>query len=138
MMRARGWEIRLVDYAEAVIGRPFAWGTTDCAMLARDAVRALCNDSSFGNDVPRYSTRLGAARAFRKVGGVVEYLVRAGAVAIDPAHRRPGDIIVVKTPDLDSSFVVLDARLLGVEQGDVVKYYAAPPRPDDAVVLRFA
>jgi hypothetical protein len=66
-MRLKGWEQRLA----AVVARhrelPFAWGTSDCFILALDAIVALTGRDPWPG-LHDYDTRLSAARRLTEQG----------------------------------------------------------------------
>lgn len=92
--RVLDWRTRLVSWAAAQIDRPFEWGSTDCASLARAALVQM-----FGEDVvpavPTYATAREALRAWAAYGPVGFALEQIGASTTLLPFMRAGDIIVV-------------------------------------------
>ena len=95
MMRVSGWASRLSRVIEKHHNAPFAYGHSDCFMLAADAIEAVTGIRIFA-DSRRYRTEAGAARMLRRKG--FKTLADAfGALfeEIPPAHAGRGDIGVV-------------------------------------------
>lgn len=66
-MKIEGWERLLADAVEAARGRPFAYGSHDCATWAFD-VRTLLTGHDAVTWRKRYRTEGGAARVMRRLG----------------------------------------------------------------------
>ena len=84
--------------AEAVasrfIGRAFAWGVADCAVMAHEVL------TGFGLTSPwpksrGYGTERGARKAMKRLGytGIDDALDRLGLERIAPAFALPGDLL---------------------------------------------
>lgn len=83
---------RLVEFADSVVGRPFAWGATDCVTLA-----ARCLEIQFPVfDASKIVTWRSLADARRRIttGSVSLWLQNAGAREIALECARAGDYIV--------------------------------------------
>ena len=67
--RTSGWEVRLYEQIEAATGRPFAWGSHDCATWAFDVAASLTGQPSAADAWRgRYRTARGAERVMRGLG----------------------------------------------------------------------
>lgn len=64
-MRLPDWQSRLALFVEERRAVPFAWGSNDCAMFARDAVKAMTGRDPVGKSL-LYSTAAGAASILKK------------------------------------------------------------------------
>jgi hypothetical protein len=95
MDRIVNWSVSLAELANDIVGVPFEWGKTDCASVARAALVAM-----FGEDplVPHidvtYTTKIGAARAFKKAGSFVDIVLAAGAREIASNLAGDGDFMI--------------------------------------------
>lgn len=98
-------EIKLINYIEANLGRPFAWGECDCNIFALDVIDAvwgqISNLSPLSNQIRgKYKTERGAIR-FRKRsrwGSFIELLKESGFVQGKKGFEQIGDILIVEDP----------------------------------------
>ena len=90
--------VRRVEIAQEALdtfaGKPFAWGTNDCARLAALVLRRAGykpNLAQFGD----YRSDLSARRALkrRKMESVLDWIDSVGLMRIAPASALPGDLI---------------------------------------------
>lgn len=96
--RVWDWRLLLCRWAWLQPGRPFVWGETDCAMLARTAL-AICFGGDIFPGVPRWKTPMGAARALARTGGFGPMLLAMGATETTPAFARTGDVCCFPEPE---------------------------------------
>lgn len=95
MDRVVNWSVSLAELANDIVGAPFEWGRTDCVSVARSALVAI-----FGEDplVPHinvtYTTKIGAARAFKKIGSMTDIVLAAGAKEIASNLAGDGDFMI--------------------------------------------
>lgn len=68
LSRLPDWPERLADTIEAARGRPFSWGSHDCATFASDCALAVVGRDLNGSARGAYASRLGAARYLRSLG----------------------------------------------------------------------
>lgn len=110
MRRVMNWDIALFDWARSVCGEPYVWGRTDCASLVREAHRLMYGEGRF--DVGEWTSKTGALRVSKRVGGVVGALEAAGAEDVHPGKAQQGDVLVRAAEDADGHPVcgVLIAR----------------------------
>lgn len=92
-MRLEGWEERLAEYVEAQRATAFAWGKTDCAMFASDAVLALTGSDPFAEYRGRYSTETEAERLIDEAGGFEALCTRLLGEPKPVACARRGDLV---------------------------------------------
>lgn len=119
-------ELRLIDFARAEIGRPFAWGDTNCVALA---VRWL--DTMRGTDIAARHRRsmASAARAAawtRAHGarGLVDTLLSEGLTEIVPVFAQPGDVLIGETSDGQiAAHIYLGTSLLASTAADGVRMF---------------
>jgi cell wall-associated NlpC family hydrolase len=90
--------VRRVEIAQEALdtfaGKPFAWGSNDCARLAALVLRRAGYKpklSQFGD----YRSDLAARKALkaRKMKSVVDWIDSVGVMRVAPAATLPGDLI---------------------------------------------
>jgi hypothetical protein len=100
MFRQRDWSSRLQKWAAAQQGKPFVWGSTDCAALARAALIEM-----FGEEIsvhlPYWDNVRGAALILQARGSVGSILEELGAERTSVPFMRVGDLIVSAEPEED-------------------------------------
>ena len=97
--RCLNWEAVVVDFAQREVGRPFEWGETDCASLARRVLRLMYGAEDPFLKTPAYSTQAGALRAFRRAGSIVDWLLDSGAEEVGREFLWMGDLAI--RPEID-------------------------------------
>jgi len=135
--RLLNWRSRLIDWGLSLQGQPFAWGKTDCATLAREALRQC-----FGRDVAPYLgewTTARQAQARLTKYPFREQLEALKAEEVSVSFLRAGDILVAPEPDEKmgqmSVMVCLDAHhVLGVSRTDGVRIGLLGAVPDGTKV----
>jgi len=95
--RVRDWRTRLVEWAALQVGQPFAWGKTDCATLARSALRE-CFGEDVAPEVPTWSTKKEAMRVLKQ-HQPLQILESLGAEQKSIAFARAGDIVSLPSDD---------------------------------------
>ncbi|MBP1806456.1 DUF6950 family protein [Rubellimicrobium aerolatum] len=96
LLRRPDWQARLVAVLAAARGRPFAWGTWDCALFTAACVEAMTGEDLSAPFRGRYRTRAGGLRVARAAGladHVAVFAARLPEVA--PGLARPGDVVVM-------------------------------------------
>jgi hypothetical protein len=90
------WLARLGAYLEEVRERPFRWGSSDCALFAAGAVRAMTGADLGADWRGRYRSARGAARILRARGfaGLAD-VADAHFEAVAPASAGIGDLAAV-------------------------------------------
>ena len=96
LTRRPGWEGRLSAYVIGCMGKPFAWGTLDCATFAAGAVEALS-----GEDIAApfrgYTTELGGMRKARAAGYADHEAIFADRLRPVPLSLLcEGDVVAVE------------------------------------------
>lgn len=101
----------LVAWADTQRGRPFKWGETDCATMARKACRTMHGVDPFG--LPVWKSKAKALRIFAECGGIAKVLAET-AKPVGRGFARTGDIALIEdeTPLGNSLMVVIDQRVL--------------------------
>ncbi|MCP4307794.1 MAG: hypothetical protein GY788_23555 [bacterium] len=95
MGRIVGWASRLSRVIERHNDLPFQYGTSDCYLLAADAVEAVTGERIFA-DSRRYKTETGAAKLIRRKGfETIADAFDSLFEEIPPAWAGRGDIGVV-------------------------------------------
>lgn len=112
MTRLPDWRRRLLAYLDAARGRPFAWGSHDCALFAAGAVEAQTGEDIGARWRGRYTTARGAARVLRAEGcDGLAAAAGASLAEIAPLAAGPGDVALVSGDH---------GEALGVVQGAAV------------------
>ena len=100
-LRQRGWEQALATWADGVVGKPYAWGETDCLSLASAAIAAMTRTPLA---LPPYRSAASAKQQVECVlaehGTIGDALVAQGARRIGAATwAQPGDLLVAEPTD---------------------------------------
>lgn len=112
MTRLPDWTPRLVRWLALAAPRPFVPGTHDCALFLAGAVEAMTGVDYAASYRGRYTTLRGGLRILRRDGFADHIALAAHHLPeISPAEARPGDGVVVETPD---------GPALGLHQGEAV------------------
>lgn len=91
---------RRVDACEATVakfrGRPFQFGTCDCAKIATAHLRHMGRKVTGLAKAGTYNSALGARRALKRVGygSLADALTGLGLLPIASAAALPGDIVI--------------------------------------------
>lgn len=93
MERVPNWSHELVTWARRQADRDLEWGETDCTALAAGAVETMCGQPP--PELPTWTTKTGALRVARRVGGTSGWLKASDAFRrVDAAFAQRGDIFV--------------------------------------------
>lgn len=118
--RLEGWEQRLDNVIAFHDAEPFAYGKSDCYMLAHEAVEALSGIAPYK---VRYTSKRGAARALAKRGH--RNLAEAFAAilpVIPPSLAGRGDIVAVETDTHEIALTICDGReLIGKAETGLIR-----------------
>lgn len=138
MQRIVNWDAALTRWAGEQVGRPFAWGETDCASLVRGALAAMYGEDLV--DLPPWTSARAAARALAAVGSVPAALAQLGAEEIPRAFLTQGDLAYeprVPAGELAGSlFVAVAGRLLSSRLDGIVELIALSALPATALCYR--
>lgn len=114
-------------------GRPFVWGTADCARLAAAMLTRLGWKPGLARG-GYYKTALGAAKAFRRAGfaDAAAWMDDVGLFRIPPAAALPGDILGFAHADMPLGVALVIAvgngRAFGfADNGDGPRAHVFPP-----------
>lgn len=96
LLRRPGWRSALIATIEGYRRRPFAWGTTDCALFAADGVKAMTGEDLAAGFRGRYTTAE-EARALLASLGMADVAALAASVLpeVSPAKARMGDVVAL-------------------------------------------
>lgn len=119
--RLSDWRTRLHWWAEGIEGAPFAWGKTDCATLAREALHIMFGvdvaRDRFDQPLPRWEDERAAAAVRKRHGDVRAVLLRLGALEGQLGFVRAGDIgwlpNGLEAEGLGAALVYVDPFFLG-------------------------
>lgn len=101
-----GWEIRLMSKANALLGREFHWGVSDCVLVSLVLLDAMCETSWWLEGKDRWTTKAGAIRYRKKHGGFCDWLLGQGAVETE--RLAVGDFICGTVEGLENVGVLVD------------------------------
>lgn len=92
--------MNLADFLAEASRTRFAWGRHDCCLWLADWLVAQGRPDPAAHLRGRYSTRLGAARALNREGGLQALIAAAAQRAGLPPTEAPetGDVAVVEAP----------------------------------------
>jgi hypothetical protein len=99
----------LTDYINASLGKPFQWGTLDCAIFAIGAIEAMIGDKVEKPDF-NYCTleeALEFAKTWSLEAGMRDQL---NAYDVTCKFHQPGDILIINDNGLERAYVVFDRR----------------------------
>jgi len=138
MERVRNWDVKIMDWQADMLGRPFAWGQTDCGSLVRSALSVV-----YGEDpVPHldwYETQTGAIRLFGETDGISGAILDLGAEETTLAFARQADI-AIEAPSEDNRLggagVVVDRAVVVCPEGEEVVRSPIGRLPRDLLTLR--
>lgn len=102
MRRHVNWPEKMNAAIDAVRATPFAWGSHDCCMFACSVISATTGVDPAKDLRGAYHTRLGAARALKRPGGVEgiaeERTAKHGFAELpSPAFAQRGDLVLADT-----------------------------------------
>jgi hypothetical protein len=88
-------------------GRPFAWGSADCAQMVRRHLEGMGHKVKLAK-VGSYSTAIGAKRAIHRLGypSLIEAM-DARFLRIAPAATLPGDILALPADEGEFGALVI-------------------------------
>jgi hypothetical protein len=91
--------MRLDDYLESALGRPWAWGAMDCCFFAGDWISVSTGRDPLAPYRGRYRSAVEAGRLIMRAGGLPQLLdpemARCGFVPV--ASAQTGDIAVLRS-----------------------------------------
>ena len=126
-MKTWNWERQLIEWADRQVGRPFAWGQTDCCALAHGALALLHHA---GPALPVYRDRASAAAVIAHLGGaegVAAWLGALGGQSGELGLIQHGDIVIRPVPDPAQLpvqvFIFVSGRLVGADIDAGVRWY---------------
>lgn len=94
--RKPGWRGRHQETVVASIGRPFEWGVFDCAMFARDVVKAITL-VDLAEGFPPYTSHAEGHLAVRRAGHLdFEGMFSSRLVAIPRPMMAIGDVCSIE------------------------------------------
>jgi hypothetical protein len=100
-------------------GKPHAFGEADCVVFVRDVLLAI----GARDPLPRgitWSTRSGAVRVLRRVGGIAAQLARVYP-EVELSQLRSGDVLALEASEdqpMGAVYVVQGSRAWSILEGD--------------------
>lgn len=135
--RVPNWRSRLHEWAVSQVGKSFTWGETDCASLAREALRVMFDTEVIS--LPAWRSASEGVATLAAHGAIPAILERVGGGQwTGPAFLRAGDLVVLPNNEEGvgayAMMVCVDARqCLGSGPGGV--YLTNLPLDCDARVF---
>ena len=116
-------EIKLMNFIEKNLGRPFVWGRCDCSTFALEATDAIFDTALVNKIKGKYRTGKGAIKFRRRSwGSFINLLKEAGFVELQRGFEQTGDMLIVEDAEWERVHVYLDN-------------WVCAPFPDDGVQL---
>lgn len=122
MERLFDWRARLNETIEASRRTPFAWGQSDCAIFAADAIRAITGDDIAAGYRGAYSDAAGAVLTLQEAGFIdLAEMAAAHLPEIEPIMAQAGDIVALQSPETGWTLgVVIGERVIGRDVNGLV------------------
>lgn len=118
MRRREDWPERLAEYLEGARGRPFSFGTHDCATFAAGAV-AVMTDAEI--EAPRVESAADYARFVLAAGSLHDHVGdRLGEPLPSPAFAQRGDVVLMTLDGRETLGVCIGAEVAGPGPGGMV------------------
>lgn len=119
--RLEGWETRLFEAVAPHLSAPFAYGKSDCFMLAMDALQAVTGADPYGDHRGAYSTAPGAAKQLARRGfTTLEDAMDALCSRVAPSMAQRGDIASLLSSDGPALAVVVGGSLVSKGEAGVI------------------
>lgn len=119
-MRRQDWPEALAAFIAERQGKPFAWGSNDCAHFAADWIKACTGEAV---SLPSFTSAASAMRALEQLGGMHAAVSAAlGDPLAVPALAQRGDVALLEVDGRD---------FLGVIESE----YVAAPGPEGLRML---
>jgi len=116
-------EMKLIRFAIAEVGQPFAWGYRDCGALALRALDAMTGGSAAAGILRKYDTKEGALSAQERFGKIGEILRRAGALPAPAGFERTGDFLLAHAGPFQAAHVYLHGKALSAHPDHGVRMF---------------
>lgn len=130
-------EIKLLNFVEANLGRPFAWGECDCNTFALEMIDAVYDTALAAQIRGRYQTERGAIRYRRRSpwGSLINLLREAGFCEVPKGFAQTGDILIVVAPKWEMSHICLGNRAVAAFPGDGVQCFPLAALADEPYTI---
>lgn len=102
-------EQSVIGWARNILGRPFAWGETDCALIALQAIECFTGRDCVADYRGRWTSEAEALAHFR-TELPSQVLASMGAVEVRPSQAVIGDVITVPVGDWPEQLHVILGR----------------------------
>lgn len=112
MRRFNDYDVRLMRFASANVGQPFAWGRTNCGALAAGAIDAMFGSDLFTASISARCTSAARGLALSRSRATRSVLFGFGAHVVDLNYAQVGDIVVAFEDPWECSHVVLGKNCL--------------------------
>ena len=121
----RSWDVDLERWGAKQIGKPFAWGTTDCASLVIKGQTLIYDHDVF--HAPKYKSRPRALRTLANVNGLRSVLKKYTS-QVGRRFLQAGDVVLVGKgcSELDTDGLLLVIRDYALGTSPVSGVLAVP------------
>lgn len=93
--RRGDWEAALAHYLAQCEGKPYAYGSHDCALFAAGAVMAMTGTDIAAEFRGKYRSQAGSVRALRTIGaGTLEATIDAKLEPVAVGFAQRGDLVL--------------------------------------------
>jgi hypothetical protein len=100
MTRRADWAERLLATIEAQKGRPFAYGSLDCALFTARCVDAVLEDSAIETELTAaYTDEYSALKFMVAQGGLEAAVTKRFGEPIAPSFAQRGDVCLIPSGD---------------------------------------
>lgn len=137
MKRFDDADLRLIAFAREQLGQPFAWGETNCVMLALRALDAQCGSDLAARHMRYMSSERRAVAWVARHGlaGLVQRFVAEGLVEVAPTFIQAGDVALVEMPGNIGAAVYLGRNFLSSSSAlGVIQLRPADLAPPSVVI----
>jgi hypothetical protein len=113
MKRRADWPRRLYDAIEAARGRPFAWGSHDCAAFATAVAAELTGEDPVAALRGSYQSAFGAERLMAEYGGLPGLVTHFYGEPVTIHYAGRGDLVLAERDN---------GPALGVSMGSIAAF----------------
>lgn len=113
-----------MEWAVGAMGRPFAWGETDCALICFEAFDAITGLSLAAQHRGQWSDEESARRfQTERATDLQRTLMTAGCVEVRPGFQQRGDFILHDAAPFVAGVVCLGRHCTGVARDEPVRQW---------------
>jgi hypothetical protein len=136
--RIRNWDVQATLWALDQVGKPYAWGETDCGSLYLSLLSEIYGEPLLEDC--RYDSIFGAMAVHERTGGALAALTALGAAPLElRAYANTGDVLIAPPREdepFDAVMPVITDRYLFTEPDGLVQLLPLAAAPADALPYR--